>query len=294
MPAVRALGAGGLAAATVWAAADARRSWLAAPARVRAAGLRRREPSPPRRRGWLAGRLDDAGVGGSSARWALAWVGLVAVAVACALIAGGPSLGALGAGVATGGPWLLLWARRGRGPAAIEAGLPPVLEATARGMRAGASLPHALAAAAPGATRGLAGDLDRVAGGAADAGLVVALDRWAVARPLPGVRLAAAALALAAEVGGGGARALDGVALTLRQRQAVAGEVRALATQARLSAVVLTIAPIAFAALAVASDPRTATVLLGSPVGQVCLAVGLVLDAVGAAWMARITRVGAA
>lgn len=290
---MRALGAAGLAAATVWAAADARRCWLAAPARVRAAGLRRRVVAPPRRRGWLAARLDDAGVGGPARRWAVAWVGLVAVAVAAAFVAGGPSLGGLGAGMATGGPWLLLRARRGKGAALLEAGLPPVLEATARGMRAGASLPLALAAAAPGAPRGLASDLEGLVDGAADAGLVVALDRWAAARPLPGVRLAAAALALAAEVGGGGARALDGVALTLRQRQAVAGEVMALATQARLSAVVLTLAPIAFAALAAAGDPRTAGLLLGGPVGQVCLAAGLVLDAVGAAWMARITRVGA-
>lgn len=293
MPAVRALGAGGLAAATAWAVADARRCWLAAPARVRAVGLRRRVPVPSSRRHWLADRLEDAGIGGPSSRWALAWMGLVAVAAAGALVAGGPSLGVLGAAVATGGPWLLLRARRGRGAVAVEAGLPPVLEATARGMRAGASLPLALAAAAPGAPRLLADDLDGLVGGAADAGLVVALDRWAAARPLPGVRLAAAALALAAEVGGGGARALDGVALTLRQRQAVAGEVRALATQARLSAVVLTIAPIAFAALAAAGDPRTATILLRAPVGQVCLAVGLALDAIGAAWMARITRVGA-
>lgn len=128
---------------------------------------------------------------------------------------------------------------------------------------------------------------------APETGLVTALERWAVARPLPGVRLAAAALALAVEVGGGGARALDGVALTLRQRQAAAGEVRALATQARLSAVVLTLAPLAFAAVASVSDPRAAAILLRSPVGQGCLALGLSLDALGAAWMARVTRVGA-
>jgi len=208
-------------------------------------------------------------------------------------LGGGPALALLGLVATTGGPWLLLSARRGRAASAVEAALPPVLEATARGLRAGASLPVALAAAASGAAPVVVADLNAMAQGAADAGLVAALDRWAVDRPLPGVRLAVAALALATEVGGAGARALDGVAITLRQRQAVAGEVRALATQARLSAVVLTLAPLAFAALAAAGDPRTASMLVRSPVGQGCLALGLGLDAIGAAWMARITRAGA-
>ena len=290
---MRALLAGGLAAATVWAAVAARDAWRAAPARVRVAALIRRPPTDGGP-SWLVARLSDAGVRGDAAHWGRAWVGLTGVGAVLGGLGGGPATALLGLGAAIAGPWLLLGARRGRAAAAVEAALPPVLEATARGLRAGASLPVALAAAASGAAPAVASDLALLTEGAAESGLVAALDRWAAARPLPGVRLAGAALALTVEVGGGGARALDGVALTLRQRQAVAGEVRALATQARLSAVVLTLAPVAFAALAAAGDPRTAAVLLRSPVGQGCLAVGLGLDAAGAAWMARITRAGAA
>ncbi len=279
-------------AATFWAALSARDLWRAAPARARAATL-----APPRPAGggpaWLTTRLADAGIRGGASSWTRAWLGLVGTCAGLGWLAGGPASALLGTGAAATGPWLLLGARRGRSAAAIEAALPPVLEATARGLRAGASLPVALAAASSGAAPVVASDLAMVAEGAAGPGLVAALDRWAADRPLPGVRLAAAALALSAEIGGGGARALDGVALTLRQRQAVAGEVRALATQARLSAVVLTVAPLAFAALAAAGDPRTAAALLRSPVGQVCLAVGLGLDVVGALWMARVTRAGA-
>lgn len=286
--------AGMLAAVTAWAAVMARDSWRAAPARARAATLGRR--SPPAGTdgpGWLAARLADARVPGRARRWAQSWLAVAAAAAVLGWLGGGPATAALGLAATVAGPWLLLGARRGRGPEAVEAALPPVLEATARGLRAGASLPVALGAAASGAAPVVASDLAGVAAGASETGLASALDRWAAERPLPGVRLAAAALALAAEIGGGGARALDGVALTLRQRQAAAGEVRALATQARLSAVVLTVAPLAFAALAAAGDPHTASVLLRSPIGQGCLAVGLGLDAVGAAWMARITRAGA-
>ena len=288
----RSLVAGGLAAATGWAGVAAGEAWRAAPARARLATLVRRS-APTGRPAWLAVRLADGGVPGPAQQWAGGWVGLVLGGLVLGWLAGGPVTGLLGIAAAGGGPWLLLGARRGRAGSAVEAGLPPVLEATARGLRAGASLPVALAAAASGAAPVIAADLRAVAEGAAEAGLASALDRWAASRPLPGVRLAAAALALATEVGGGGSRALDGVALTLRQRQAVAGEVRALATQARLSAVVLTVAPLGFAAVAAAGDPRTAAVLLRSPVGQGCLAIGLGLDALGAAWMARITRAGA-
>ena len=280
-------------AATFWAAVTARDLWRAAPARARAATLARPRPTgggPS----WMAERLTDAGVRGGASGWTRGWIVLAGTGVVLGWLGGGPATAFLGLGAAGAGPWLLLGARRGRSSAAIEASLPPVLEATARGLRAGASLPVALAAASSGAAPLVGSDLALVAEGAAGPGLVAELDRWAATRPLPGVRLAAAALALSAEIGGGGARALDGVALTLRQRQAVAGEVRALATQARLSALVLTIAPVAFAALAAAGDPRTATMLLRAPVGQVCLAAGLGLDAVGALWMARITRAGVA
>jgi len=291
---MRDVAAGGLAAATVWAAVTFGDSWRAAPARARAGALRPAPVAPPPEGSWLAVRLADAAVPACARRFAAAWAGLGAAAVLLGVLAGGPFLAVVALAASVGGPWLALDARRGRGAAAVEAALPPVLETTARGLRAGASLPMALAGAASGAAPAVAGELTALVAAAPQAGLVAALDRWAADRPLPGVRLAAAALALAAELGGGGARALDGVALTLRQRQAAAGEVRALATQARLSGVVLTVAPLAFAALAAAGDPRTAAVLLRSTVGQVCLAVGLGLDALGAAWMARITRAGAA
>ena len=286
------MAAGGLAAATVWALVAAIEAWRSGPARVRVAALRP-VVAPAPDGSWLGLRLADAAVSGQARRWVVAWAGLTAAAVGLAGLGGGPALAVLVLAVSLGGPALALDARRGRGAAAVEAALPPVLETTARGLRAGASLPLALAASASGAAPAVAADLVAVVGETPRVGLVEALDRWAAARPLPGVRLAAAALAMAAELGGGGARALDGVALTLRQRQAAAGEVRALATQARLSAVVLTAAPLAFAALAAAADPRTAAVLLRSPVGQGCLAAGLALDAAGAAWMARITRAGA-
>jgi tight adherence protein B len=95
-------------------------------------------------------------------------------------------------------------------------------------------------------------------------------------------------LTVALEAGGAPARAVDGVASTLRERAEVDREMRALATQARASAVVITVAPLAFATLGVVGDERTAHFLLRTPAGLGCLAAGVALDAVGAWWMARI------
>jgi tight adherence protein B len=107
------------------------------------------------------------------------------------------------------------------------------------------------------------------------------------------VSLAVAALCLGADTGGAQARAVDGVAMTIRSRLAVAGEVRALASQARVSALVIAVSPVAFGAFAAATDRRSAGFLFRTPLGLSCLVAGLALDAVAAAWMARITRVAA-
>jgi tight adherence protein B len=121
--------------------------------------------------------------------------------------------------------------------------------------------------------------------------LAAALDGWAARRPLPAVRLGVAALALAAETGGASARAVDGVAETIRGRLAVGAEVRALSAQARLSALVIVLAPLAFTALAMASDKGTTTFLFQTPAGLACLVAGLGLDAIAAFWMQRLSRV---
>ena len=179
-----------------------------------------------------------------------------------------------------------------RRDAKVESVLPVALEAVARGLRSGASLRQAIGEASAAVPGALGEDLTRIAD-EAERGVPVtdALEAWVERRPLPGVRLAVAALALGAETGGAQARAIDGVAATLRQRLAVGAEARALATQARASAAVIVVAPLVFCVLASAADPRLSGFLLGTPLGLVILAVGLALDAVGALWMARLTRI---
>jgi tight adherence protein B len=181
-----------------------------------------------------------------------------------------------------------------RAAAKAEASLPAVLEEIARRLRTGASLRQAIVEAAPSASGLLAEELELVVAALErGAALVDALEDWAASVTRTGVRLAVAALCLGAETGGAQARAVDGVAATLRERLAVASEVRALTSQTRASMLVIAASPLAFCAFASATDPRTSTFLFRTPVGLACLAAGLSLDLVGALWMRRLGRLPA-
>ncbi len=183
------------------------------------------------------------------------------------------------------------WRAR-RDAAARDAQLPEALERMASALRAGRSLGAALREVAADTAAPLGAHLRR-AGAALDGGASVeqAVDAWlAAGAGSRDVALAATAVGLGGRTGGEVARALDRVAATLRERRELRAEVRALATQARASAGVLTVAPLAFAALMSAVEPGVAGFLLTTPLGLVCLATGLSLDGLGALWMARIVR----
>lgn len=166
----------------------------------------------------------------------------------------------------------------------------PFLEAVASALRSGAGVRAAVEEAVPPAAPSLRRDIETMrAEVAAGAGVTRAFDRLAERRPSPEMRLAAAALDLAA-AGGPAAQAIDGVAATLRQRAAAAADARALGSQARLSAVVIAVAPLAFMALAGLGDQRSIRFLTGTPIGWAVLAAGLALDGLGALWMARLAR----
>ena len=171
----------------------------------------------------------------------------------------------------------------------VDAVLPEALEAMARSLRAGASLPIAIDEASAAVGPPLAGGLAAVTATAARGrSVATAIDSWATCTEGEGVALAAAALALGAELGGTAARSLDGVADTLRDRNAVQREIRALSTQARASAAVIAVAPIGFSLLVALADPSSVAFLVTSRFGVACLLLGIALDVLGAWWMRRI------
>jgi tight adherence protein B len=184
--------------------------------------------------------------------------------------------------------WLTRPARRQR---ALVASLPAALDAVARSLRSGASLSQALAeCASSGAESPAARRFVEVAG-QVERGVPLerALARWRAEAGGAEAGLVVAALALA-QGGGDAARTVEGVAASLRARQSVREEVRVQSVQARYSAMVIALLPVAFTGWCIIADERAATFLLGSPAGWLCLAAGFGLLGIGGWWMARIVR----
>lgn len=216
------------------------------------------------------------------------------VTVSTAALVGGPGLTLTVISGGAAAAWWLAQGSDGRRAKALDRDLPIVLEAVARHLRAGDSLTQAIVAVSPNPQGALGDTWARLRADLEVVGAVSALDRWACGRGdgatvRPSERLAATALALAAETGGSPARAVDGVAATLRTRRALGEEIRALSSQARASAAVIALAPLVFGSLAAATDDRTSS-FFRSPIGLVLLAMGLGLDVIGAWWMARLCR----
>ncbi len=180
------------------------------------------------------------------------------------------------------------WLTRSRRHRLLIGALPEFVDLVARGLRGGANLHVALAEAAEGegpASRSIREVLARVAGGER---LGEGVDRWAAGLDHPDALMVRAVLRLGESTGGALALPLERAAATLRERAALSDEIRALTAQARASSMVVALAPLGFLGMVTLVDPGSATVLFTTPLGMVCLVVGLGLDAVGIAWMSRI------
>ncbi len=103
----------------------------------------------------------------------------------------------------------------------------------------------------------------------------------------PGVALVVHILGLCARVGGNVSEPLDRAAATLRERHAASQERVAQSAQARLSARVLTLVPLGFASWTLLTS-RDVQHFMITPVGVICVALGLGLNLLGWRAMQRI------
>jgi tight adherence protein B len=265
--------------------AGARRA--AATERARSLGRGRRWQLPARVRSLVVRALADADLPLDPEPAVELWVGAVAGAGLFAA-AMSPGLVPPVVVITTAGGPVLVWVLRTRAHRRYAAALPLALEQVAAHLRGGGTVGHGVAALA-GGDGPLAGDLRRVQARAdLGVGLADALAAWPVERDAGDVRAVAGALAVAETLGGRSAHALDGLAASLRDRIGAAAEARSLSAQARMSAVVVGAAPLAYLVFSALVDPGSVELLVGTGTGRVCLVAGLLLEATGALWMRRI------
>jgi tight adherence protein B len=114
-----------------------------------------------------------------------------------------------------------------------------------------------------------------------------AAQRWAERSGDADERLLAGAVELAAGTTRAEPALFDTVSRTLRERSALAGEVRAQTAQARASAGALSALPFLFTGLCALADRNVLSFLLGTLPGVACLVAGAALQALGLWWMRR-------
>lgn len=187
------------------------------------------------------------------------------------------------------GPLVVAWSRKDMRAKRIEDGLPDMVHALTRSLRSGASFQQGLAETSSKGTVELAEEiavvLESVNRGQS---LAIAFTQMAARVPVDQVHVAAASLALASENEAGAVEALEGLSQSLRDRAALAKEVKALSAQATASMRAMILLPSGFLLLDVLGSQRAVRFLMNEPLGRWCLTLGIGLNFVGAIWMRRL------
>ena len=109
--------------------------------------------------------------------------------------------------------------------------------------------------------------------------------------PLTDLRYFVIAVLIQRETGGNLADILKNTANLIRERQKIAGVVRVLSAEGRISAVVLSVLPFALAALMSLLNPGFISKLWTDPMGLQLVYLSLTLMAIGILWMWKLIQI---
>jgi tight adherence protein B len=174
-----------------------------------------------------------------------------------------------------------------RTAARLDRDLLPFVEELARNLRSGRTSIESLRGAAEKfETHPAFSSLVRIAN--AGTGAADVLVQWKASVPTTSADHVRQLLHVAEVVGGLRPQFVDGIAGSRRDSMQLASEIRVLSDQAKYSAILMSVAPLLFAAALVATDDRAQHFLLHTSIGGLLLLVGLGLDALGLLWMRRL------
>ncbi len=206
------------------------------------------------------------------------WIGMI------------PGLAVAAAG--TLAPVLLLVEARERRSRKLSQQLPEALDMMARSLRAG----HALSAAFELASTEMPEPISvEFARAFEEQRLGMPLDRvvleMAARAPRNGdLKIFAVSTVIQRETGGNLAEILEGIGHTIRERYRLFGKVRALTAEARASAWLVSLMPLALFLFLTLTQPDYSKVLFTEPMGRALLAAGIGAWVIGVIWFARLTR----
>jgi tight adherence protein B len=206
------------------------------------------------------------------------WLGLLAGLV---LAATGPAV-----------PWLMLRVARDRRGRVLSEQLPEAVDMMARSLRAGHAMTAAFQLVAGEMPEPIAIEFARAY---EEQRLGMPLERavreMAARAPANGdLKIFAVSTVIQKETGGNLAEILDGIAHTVRERYRFFGKLRALTAEARISALIVSLMPLAMALFLVITQPDYMVLLVDNAMGQSILATGICAWIVGVVWFQRLTR----
>lgn len=174
----------------------------------------------------------------------------------------------------------------------MEAQLVEMLQMVSSSLRAGFGLLQALEAAASQLQAPISLELRRtIRDTAVGAGIEQALEALNKRTASPDFDIAITAILIQRAVGGNLAEILENLAHTLRERERIRGEIRALTSQQRLTGYVIGGIPIGLGAFFGATNPEYIGLLFTDSLGQMMLAAALGFEVVGFLVIQKIVNI---
>ncbi len=219
--------------------------------------------------------------------------GALALALLLALVLRLPFPGVLAAAAAGAGlPLLRLNRAREARLAQFERQLPDALDMMSRAIRAGHAFPTALKLVADEVAAPL-GEEFKAAFDEVNFGVAMGDALGSLAGRVPSMDLQyfVVAVLIQRESGGNLTELLSSISAIVRDRQKLAGQVRVLSAEGRISAWVLCLLPFGAGAMMTAANPQTMSVLWTDPAGRKMLGAAAVMMVVGVLAIRKIVRI---
>ncbi|MBI3837353.1 MAG: type II secretion system F family protein [Planctomycetia bacterium] len=189
-------------------------------------------------------------------------------------------------------PWLWLLLRRRKRFRQFARQLPEALELVSRALRAGHSLASGFNLVSEEMHEPISKEFQRVfEENNLGIPLDTALDNMTNRIPNLDLRFFATAIILQRQTGGDLAEILDKIGYIVRERFKIWGQVQALTGEGRLSGIVLLALPPALFAAVYRMNPEYETPLFTDPLGRKMLAVGIVMQLLGAIVVKKIINI---
>jgi tight adherence protein B len=240
----------------------------------------------------ISQRLAGAGSALTASEWLLLHAGIaVGTALVCFLLSGG-GLAVLGLVLGTVGPWFYLRFRHSRRLNRFNGQLAETLGLMAGGLQAGLSLPQAVDSVVREGNEPMAGELRRaLIEQRLGVDITDALEGVGQRMDSEDFHWIVMAIRIQREVGGNLAEILHTVADTLREREYLRRQVKALSAEGRLSGYILTGLPPLVGFYMMWANPEYIKLLYTTLPGYIMLGLAAVLLGVGSWAMAKLAKV---